>query len=682
MVNNQLGRLFRISNFPTPMNASNIDPEEALFDAGGSPTDLSSQAELSSSLDDGDELGQRLQDIRRDMAALQAKAEPLLRSLPPRRRLSGANLLHYVALRRHDIRDLQEQLVVRGLSSLGRCERSVKANLDAVLRILGRPPAVNATADKAEGKAVDKADGSEMGGGISFSAGRELLRVNTERLFGGNADREPAIMVTMPPEAAVDRTLVRELLEAGMTVMRINCAHDEPSTWSAMIANLRSAEASVGRRCRVAMDLGGPKIRTGPIVEGPRVLKWKPQRSDFGIVVQPARLWMTPNAAAQPQPDCDVVVPVTGEWWKAAQPGDRLRFTDAAGRKRTLSVLHVDENGMLAEARKTAYVTDQTRVEIQSSAVGDDGTATVDGTLGPLPPRSTRLVLHVDDVLLITEPALAGRPASRDRDGRLSEPATIGCTLPEVFASVRAGHRVLLDDGKIAGVVEQANDRQLRVKITRAREKGQRLGEDKGINFPDTDLQLPALTETDLNDLSFIAEHADLVNFSFVRGPDDVRQLRRHLERLGRIDLGIILKIENRQAFETLPRLLLEVMHSDQAGVMIARGDLAVECGWERLVEVQEEILWMSEAAHLPVVWATQVLEGSAKEGLPSRAELTDAGVAARAECVMLNKGPHIVDTVRRLHDILERMQQHQEKKRPTFRRLHIADRLFVEAMT
>src|SRR5436853_963876 len=101
-------------------------------------------------------------------------------------------------------------------------------------------------------------------------------------------------------------------------------------------------------------------------------------------------------------------------------------------------------------------------------------------------------------------------------------------------------------------------------------------------------------------------------------------------------------------------------MRSYPAGVMIARGDLAVECGWDRLAEVQEEILWLCEAAHLPVVWATQVLETLAKTGLPSRAEITDAAMAQRAECVMLNKGPHVEEAIRTLADILERMQAHQ----------------------
>lgn len=85
-------------------------------------------------------------------------------------------------------------------------------------------------------------------------------------------------------------------------------------------------------------------------------------------------------------------------------------------------------------------------------------------------------------------------------------------------------------------------------------------------------------------------------------------------------------------------------------------GDLAVECGYERLAELQEEILWLCEAALLPVIWATQVLEQLAKSGLPSRAEISDASMSERAECVMLNKGPFINDAVVAIDNILTRM--------------------------
>lgn len=197
-----------------------------------------------------------------------------------------------------------------------------------------------------------------------------------------------------------------------------------------------------------------------------------------------------------------------------------------------------------------------------------------------------------------------------------------------------------------------------------------RLAGDQGINLPDSKLELPALTCKDIEDLEAVARHADLVGLSFVQRPRDVEALRTQLKALKADHLGIVLKIETRRAFERLPELMLAAMHCRSAGVMIARGDLAVECGYERLAEVQEEILWAAEAAHMPVIWATQVLETLAKTGQPSRAEITDAAMGERAECVMLNKGPHIIEAIRTLDDILRRMQAHQSKKRALLRAL------------
>ena len=152
------------------------------------------------------------------------------------------------------------------------------------------------------------------------------------------------------------------------------------------------------------------------------------------------------------------------------------------------------------------------------------------------------------------------------------------------------------------------------------------------------------------------------MGLSFVHSPRTSTSCRA-ARGAARRDLGIVLKIETRRAFEMLPPLLLAAMRGPAVGVMIARGDLAVECGFERLAEVQEEILWLCEAAHVPVIWATQVLESLAKEGVPSRAEITDAAMGERAECVMLNKGPHIVEAVRVLDDILRRMEAHQRRR-------------------
>jgi pyruvate kinase len=107
---------------------------------------------------------------------------------------------------------------------------------------------------------------------------------------------------------------------------------------------------------------------------------------------------------------------------------------------------------------------------------------------------------------------------------------------------------------------------------------------------------------------------------------------------------------------------------------MIARGDLAIECGWVRLAEIQEEMLWICEAAHVPVIWATQVLEGAAKKGTPTRAEITDAAMSQRADCVMLNKGPNILGAIHTLDKILRKMQRHHAKKSARLVRLSISD--------
>lgn len=220
---------------------------------------------------------------------------------------------------------------------------------------------------------------------------------------------------------------------------------------------------------------------------------------------------------------------------------------------------------------------------------------------------------------------------------------------------------------------------QVLVRITRTRPRGEKLQADKGINLPESNFRLPALTTKDLEDLTFVAQHADVVELSFANCAEDVESLQKNLARLGGLSPAIVLKIETRRGFDNLPDMLLTAMRSPSCGVMIARGDLAVECGFDRLAEAQEEILWICEAAHVPVIWATQVLETLAKEGMPSRAEITDAAMGDRAECVMLNKGPHVVSAVGILDDALRRMQAHQTKKRAMLRELRLAHSLSAE---
>ncbi|HUO67071.1 MAG TPA: pyruvate kinase [Gammaproteobacteria bacterium] len=603
---------------------------------------------------------QELAGLRDEIAASGERAA--LDTIDPRYRASARNLFHYLALRRHDLRPLQQRLTELGLSSLGRAESHVLASLDAVLDVL-RQLAQRPTQDARTAAPVD------------FAEGERLLAENTERLLGpASSGRAVRIMVTMPTEAAHNYQLVHDLVRLGMNCMRINCAHDDAATWAGMVHNLRRAESELHTRCRVVMDLAGPKLRTGPIEPGEAVVRIRPQRDAFGRVLANARVWLAPAVDGDvPPPDAGTTLPLPAAWIARLRPGERVALNDARGAARELAIVDVTRHGAWAEAAKTTYIVPGT--VLRRRGVADDEPE-LEAAVGDLPAAPGKLRVAVGDLLVVTRDLVPGRPASVDSGGVLVSPATIGCTMAAVFDHAKPGEPIWFDDGKIGGTIKSVEPGRIVVLITRARANGAKLVADRGINLPDTSLSLAALTPQDLEDLEFVARHADIVELSFANTARDVEMLQRHLRQLTDHAPAIVLKIETRRGFENLPDMLLAAMRSPCCGVMIARGDLAVECGFERLAEVQEEILWICEAAHVPVIWATQVLETLAKSGVPSRAEITDAAMGDRAECVMLNKGPHVLSAVRALDDILRRMQAHQMKKRSMLRELHLAHAL------
>jgi pyruvate kinase len=604
--------------------------------------------------------------IRADMAAEPVMSKTRLSKVHPNYQVSAWNLLHYLALRRRDLRPLQLRLAEMGLSSLGRAESHVLATVDAVLEILHRmahrswkPPTIEATI-------------------LDFASGQRLLAEHTEALLGpAPPQRRVRIMVTMPGEAADDYMLVHNLLQQGMDCMRINCAHDDAGAWLRMIEHLKRAEQTLGRSCRIVMDLAGPKLRTGPLEPGPAVVRIRPCRDVYGRVTAPARVWLTsattPHSPPSPAEAC---LSVTSTWLTRLHRGDKVRLTDARGSRRTFTLVDVTDHGCWAEATKTTYVIPGTVLHHRPKGRDRSDRQSV---VGELPSGENVICLRQGDLLILQRNLTPGRPATYDSVGQVLSPASIGCTIPEVFDDVRTGESIWFDDGKIGGVIEKVERTQVLVRIARARVCGEKLRSDKGINLPESTLRLAALTPQDLEDLSFVAQHADVVELSFANSAQDVELLQQHLGSLGSRQPAIVLKIETRRGFENLPEMLLTAMRTPCCGVMIARGDLAVECGFERLAEVQEEILWISEAAHVPVIWATQVLETLAKSGMPSRAEITDAAMGQRAECVMLNKGPHMLSAVRVLDDILRRMQAHKTKRRALLRELRLAQALPAE---
>ncbi|MEZ4386363.1 MAG: pyruvate kinase [Candidatus Krumholzibacteriia bacterium] len=606
-----------------------------------------------------------LEELHRELLALRHRAvdaerefAPAIAAVPEAWRESARNLAHYLGVRRGDIRALQIQLGTMGLSSLGRLEAHVLAGIEAVLLAVARM----AEPDR-------RPDGGHAGP-LDFKWGDSALAQHTSELLGPpRGERLVRIMVTMPTAAAERHELVRDLISAGMNVMRINSAHDDPAAWSAMVANARRATEETGHACRVLVDLCGPKLRTGAIEPGPPVVRLRPRRDECGRVITAALAWLGPAAPPIGGVRTAVHLPVDQEFVDACAEDDEVRFRDLNGRKRRLKVTGMEPSGIWAECVKGAYVGPGIELRLERR-----GREIARRAIGAVPPLPGAIALEAGDRLVLTADQAPGRPARRDRSGAVNEAARIPCTLATVFTDAAVGDPIAFDDGKLAGRVERISGGEITVLIERTPPGGAKLRADKGINLPATRISAPALSGEDLDNLDFIAEHADIVGLSFVHEPADIERLQSELHARGRDDIAIVLKIETRAAFESLVPLLFAGLKSPPFGVMVARGDLGVELGFDRLAEVQEQILWLCEAAHVPVIWATQVLENLVKTGMPSRAEVTDAAMSGRAECVMLNKGPFVVEGVRFLDAVLARMREHHHKKTPMLRRLKVSE--------
>ncbi len=320
---------------------------------------------------------------------------------------SALNLAQYLALRRHDLRSLQVGLMPWGLSSLGRIEARVMPNLDAVIATL----AVICGSDSVQ---LPNRPSIE-----SFIEGTRLLRQHTEELFGPSLPhRRVRIMVTLATEAATNYEMVLKLIQRGARCIRINCAHDSPEAWERMIAHVRKAELETGSSCKIMMDLGGPKIRTGFVVA---------------------------------------------------------------------------------------------------------------------PPHAKRL--FQGDLILLSRSVPNSRDAVKE-EATLSatDKFQISCTVPDILDLLEVNAPVYIDDGKVrtrvADVQYPLSNGQsaILLEVTHASPKGGRLRSEKGLNFPNTALSLSPLTEKDLDDLDFVAAHADIIGYSFVQKPADIELIQQELD--------------------------------------------------------------------------------------------------------------------------------------------------------
>jgi hypothetical protein len=285
-----------------------------------------------------------------------------------------------------------------------------------------------------------------------------------------------------------------------------------------------------------------------------------------------------------------VVLPVGEAWLAALEIGDRIKLFDARDARRELTVTARNEGGVWAECDQTAYVMPGTSLVRETrSSEGTRRTHVAD-----IPPTAQTLTLAPGDTLVLTREPTPGRPAVRNDEGVLLQPATIGVTLPEVFHDVRAGESIWFDDGRIGGVIHSVAPDRITVDRPAAR---------RGRN-----------------------RHCRLL----------VRSDRRRRPRTAGATC---------RSWPPEPRA--DPQDRDPARV---REPAGAAPGRDR---------------------------EPSSGGIPSRAEITDAAMGERAECVMLNKGPHIVAAVRALDNILTRMQAHQRKKTAMLRHLVVADRFF-----
>ncbi|WP_442594205.1 pyruvate kinase [Neobacillus sp. D3-1R] len=446
---------------------------------------------------------------------------------------SMINLLSFLELKKLNTTEIVEDLKLEGLSSIKDIHPHILFSIKKMLYNLNAP--------------IEESTKLNIINPVSAS---EMIQRRSEELFGKEL---PSIMVTLDTSMLLTPEIFEQLILAGMTVARINCAHGSPEIWNQMVEQIRLAELKINHPTptKIYMDIAGPKIRIDKIIS-------------------------------------------------STKSNDSSDLTSSIKVKKgsTLRIYKHDD--------KDSYSS-----------------------------------LKID-------------------------PPTIFITSPKALLNARINDPIFFDDGKISGRVCHITNEFIDVIILFIQSGTSKIKVGKGINLPDSLVywNVAAITEEDIKVLPDICQLADIIGASFVNHPRDMRRLRVILDKLTTKRIGVVAKIETKDSIRHLSKIILEGLQFESFGIMIARGDLAVEVGFKDLTPIQENILSICEAAHIPVIWATGVLEKMAKKGLPSRPELTDAYMGFRANCIMLNKGPFIVETVSLLKQLLLSKQKLDDKFR------------------
>lgn len=233
---------------------------------------------------------------------------------------------------------------------------------------------------------------------------------------------------------------------------------------------------------------------------------------------------------------------------------------------------------------------------------------------------------------------------------------SIPLTYKTLLKDVKENDRILIDNGKIELKVVETKKKHLKANVV----IGGEIGSHKGINLPDTDISLPTITKKDKQDLKFGAKNkVDYIAFSFVRKPGDVKKARKLIDKEAEKKIGIIAKIETKEALSNLEEIVKEV-----DGIMIARGDLGIELPMEEVPPAQKRMIRICRENGKPVITATQMLSSMVKNPHPTRAEVSDVANAILdgTDAVMLSEesamGNYPVKTIKQMSKIIEETEK------------------------
>jgi len=560
---------------------------------------------------------------------------------------SYLNLHQYLKLRNFDLTKLQDNLASLGLSSLGASQSNIIYTVNQEIEILSK---------LLNQKSSNSKNDNDY---ISYFQAQKKMFKNSE-IFGKVLKSDifkTKVMITLPSNASDNPDMIKEFAKSGANIFRINTAHDSAEAWDKMAKTIKEINEKRDRdnQVKIYVDLAGPKIRTGYIRKTKAAIKIGSKKEQEKRVILS---FNDDSITKQESVDLNgtitpAVISVDKNFIKKCKKGEYIELTDLNDKKRYLEVVDILKDSCECIIRKKAIIDGNSTLSITYKDKDRKKITVLPRNIEEVPEE---IRVFIDDEIIITNRDMLGY-TNHEYAGKLYK-AIISCSNKEALEFVKKGDEVFIDDGKIGLVVAEKSKKELICKVTYAKDNGSIIKEEKGINFPNSKLNLDAITNEDRKNLKAVVKFADILGVSFAQSGKDIFDLKLELKKLTERDISIVAKIETKLAVKNLPDILSSLLTCSNSGIMIARGDLAIEVGFQKLAYIQEEIFDLCASAHMPVIYATQILENKMKKNLPSRAEITDAAFGQRADCIMLNKGAFATDTIKILKDILRDMHK------------------------